>query len=159
MRAPGESARGQNLSGRVPEHPGRGAVQRAAPEGPRDGKVVKDAAHLQSHTRAGTLKVPQTTQRLTGQSGDLRSAAMTSGPQGSGRAGSLDAPGAPRPRAPPWPAQFPPGRRVRGRVLRVESISVWAMTAAAQRRVNHLWSAGSTCQGAHSVLVWLSIAE
>ena len=36
MRAPGESARGQDLSGRVLEPPGRGAVQRAAPEGPRE---------------------------------------------------------------------------------------------------------------------------
>ena len=35
----------------------------------------------------------------------------------------------------------------------------WAMTAAAQTRVNHLWSAGSTYQGADSVLVWLSISE
>ena len=55
MRAPGESARGQNLSGRVLEPPGGGAVQRAAPEGPRDGEVVRHAAHLQSDTWAGTL--------------------------------------------------------------------------------------------------------
>ena len=39
------------------------------------------------------------------------------------------------------------------------SIRVSAMTAAAQTRVNHLRSAGRTCQGAHSVLVWLSISE
>ena len=39
------------------------------------------------------------------------------------------------------------------------SISALAMTAAAQRRANHLWSAGITYQGAHSVLVAESISE
>ena len=36
-------------------------------------------------------------------------------------------------------------------------ISALAMTAEAQRRANHLWSAGITYQGAHSVLVVESI--
>ena len=39
------------------------------------------------------------------------------------------------------------------------SISVWAITAAAAMRANHLRSAGMTYQGAHSVLVWESISE
>ena len=38
-------------------------------------------------------------------------------------------------------------------------ISALAMTADAQMRANHLWSAGITYQGAHSVLVAESISE
>jgi hypothetical protein len=61
MRAPGESARGQNLSGRVLEPPGRGAVQRAAPEGPRDGEVVRHAAPPERHLGRNAVKLSQTT--------------------------------------------------------------------------------------------------
>ena len=32
-------------------------------------------------------------------------------------------------------------------------------TAAVARRLNHLWSAGTTYHGAHFVLVWLSMAS
>lgn len=32
-------------------------------------------------------------------------------------------------------------------------------TAAVARRLNHLWSAGTTYHGAHLVLVWLSMAS
>jgi hypothetical protein len=62
MRAPGESVRGQDLSGRVLEPPGRGAVQPSAtPEGPRDGEVVRHAAHLWRRPGRNAVKVPQTT--------------------------------------------------------------------------------------------------
>ena len=52
-----------------------------------------------------------------------------------------------------------PGRRVGSGVTRVERDHSFAMMAAAHRRVNHLWSAGSTYHGAHLVLVWLSRSE
>ncbi len=39
------------------------------------------------------------------------------------------------------------------------STSVWARIADTQMRANHLWSAGMTYQGAHSVLVLESISE
>ena len=35
----------------------------------------------------------------------------------------------------------------------------WASTAPTQMRANHLWSAGITCHGAHSVLVCESTSE